>query len=89
MSHHTKEEVRRRYQNLPPILKEALFSADIAEKMFAIGVKNTLTIEQIGAMSEETGYIILGFTAPKDFVEVIAQRLVIEREQAQKIAPQF
>ncbi|MDP3772087.1 MAG: hypothetical protein Q8Q94_01770 [bacterium] len=89
MPRHSQQDVKRRYEKLPPILKEALFSADIAEKMFAIGVKNTLTIEQIGAMSEETGYIILGLTAPKDFVEVLAKRLGMEREITQKIAQEI
>ncbi|MBI2053653.1 MAG: hypothetical protein HYT41_02825 [Candidatus Sungbacteria bacterium] len=86
MSVHTKQERDERYERLPQVLKEALFSADIAEKMFALGKKYGLTMEKIGFMSEEAGFVVLGLTPPRAFTAALAERLGIPADAAEKIA---
>ena len=83
---YTKQERDERYERLPQVLKEALFSADIAEKMFALGKKYALTMEKIGFMSEEAGLVVLGLTPPRAFTAVLAERLQIPADAAEKIA---
>lgn len=83
---YTKQQLEERYQKLPDILKEAIFSAEVAEKLFEIGKKNGLTIEKVGFMAEETGRVILGLTRPSEFAGVLAERLGVSADAAQKIA---
>src|SRR3990167_3766263 len=83
---YTKQERDERYERLPQVLKEALFSADIAEKMFALGKKYALTMEKIGFMSEEAGFVVLGLTPPRAFTAALAERLQIPADAAEKIA---
>lgn len=86
MPRYSQREIEERYQKLPPILKEAMFSPDIANKMFEIGKKFGLTIEEIGFLAEETGYIILGLTRPQQFVDALTTRLNVGQDKAKTIA---
>ncbi|MEK7082467.1 MAG: hypothetical protein AAB915_02205 [Patescibacteria group bacterium] len=83
---YAKEELEERYKKLPAALKDAMFSPEVAEKMFEIGKKNGLTIEKTGFMAEETGFIILGLTQPREFVKILSDRLETDRDAAGKIA---
>lgn len=83
---YAKEELEERYKKLPSVLKDAMFSPEVAEKMFEIGKKNGLTIEKTGFMAEETGFIILGLTQPREFVKILSDRLDTDRDTASKIA---
>lgn len=83
---YTKQELTERYEKLPDALKDAMFSADVAEKIFAAGKKHGLTIEKIGFLAEETGRVILGVTRPNEFVAVLAERLGATPDAAQNIA---
>lgn len=86
MAQYTKEQLEELYKKLPEELKSALFSADIAEKIFTIGRKLLLTIEEIGFIGEEVGYFILGLTKPRDFVEKLNSRLDLDEEEAAQLA---
>src|SRR3989344_4316248 len=86
MSSYTQEQIKNHYDRLPDVLKHAMYSADIAEKMFALGKKHGLTVEKIGLMSEETGYVIMGLTPPRVFTTALAERLQIPADAAEKIA---
>lgn len=86
MPTYSKQQLDAQYEKLPLSLKEALFSAGVAEKMFEIGKKNGLTIEKTGFMAEETGLIILGLLAPRDFAASLSKRLEISLDKAQAIA---
>lgn len=89
MGKYTEQQLWDRYQKLPQILRDALFGVDTAEKLYQIGRKFGLTIEQTGFMAEETGYIIVGFTSPRDFIGVLINRLGIEADQARDIAKEI
>ncbi len=89
MPRHPIELARKHYEGLPAILKQALFSTEIAEKMFEIGKKFGLTIEKTGIMAEETGYIMLGLTRPNELVGNLASELGTGTDQAQDIAAEI
>ncbi len=86
MGKYTKQQLEERYTRLPPILQETLFSPEVAEKLFEIGKKNGITIEKIGFAAEETGFVILGLTRPREFVSELASRLEVDDDTARKIA---
>lgn len=83
---YAKQELEERYKKLPEVLKDVMFSPEVAEKMFEIGKKNGLTIEKTGFMAEETGFVILGLTQPQKFVDILSDRLDADRNTASKIA---
>ncbi|TSC73471.1 MAG: hypothetical protein G01um101470_77 [Parcubacteria group bacterium Gr01-1014_70] len=75
-----------RIENLPPQLKEAMFSPDNTDKMFEIGKRHSLHIDKLGEMAHETGLLMLGVTHPNEFVGNLAERLQVDRATASKIA---
>ncbi|MBI3631227.1 MAG: hypothetical protein HY221_02720 [Candidatus Sungbacteria bacterium] len=86
---YAKQELDERYKKLPKALKDAMFSPEIAEKIFDIGKRNGLNIEKTGFIAEETGFIILGLTQPREFVGILADRLGTDRDAAYKIASEI
>lgn len=86
MQNYTQQELKERYEKLPEVLKNAMFSADIAAKIFEIGKKHSLTIEKIGLMAEEVGYLILGLTRPTELVSALGEALGVKENQTKEIA---
>lgn len=86
MPTYTQEELVNRYEKLPQALKDAIFSEVNAEKMYALGKRNGLTIDQIGVVTSETGYVILGIAHPRDFIRNLKQKLNIDQERVEQIA---
>lgn len=84
-----KEQLDTQLAKLPPPLREALFSADVAEKTFDIGEKHGLNIEKIGFLAEEVGYVVLGLVAPRDFISALEKRLSTDADTTQKIASEI
>lgn len=86
MPRFTQEQLNEQFKKLPPALKDALFSADVADKIMTIGRKYALNIEKIGFLAEETGYIMLGLSRADEFVSMLAERIDISRVAASEIA---
>ncbi|MBI3273692.1 MAG: hypothetical protein HYZ69_00965, partial [Candidatus Colwellbacteria bacterium] len=86
MKTHTQDEIDDRFGKLPKILQDALFDPKAAQIIFAIGERFELTIEKIGFLAEETGFIILGFTRPTIFKDAVKERLGIDEAKAQLVA---
>lgn len=86
MPKYTKEQLEAQYKKLPDALKDALFSVDVASKIYGIGRKFGLTIEKTGFAAEETGYVVLGLTQPQDFAQLLGERLEVKIDEAKEIA---
>lgn len=82
----TQQQIDARLEKLPEVLKDALYSADIAEKMYVLGKKFGLSDEKIGFMAEETGYVILGLTPPREFVPALQEALGLDAEKTRELA---
>lgn len=82
MKQYTQQELNSHYSQLPEVLKDAMFSADVAEKIYQIGERSSFNETQISAMAEETGYLILGVTEPKEFVKNLADRVGVGEDAA-------
>lgn len=88
MQRYTKQQARDQYTKLPRVLKEAIFSEEIAEKLYDIGHRNGLNIEKTGFLAEESGYVVLGLTRPREFVGQLIKRLEVTTDKAKEIAGQ-
>lgn len=86
MKTRTQDEIDDRFGKLPNVLQDALFDPKIAQKIFAIGDQFELTIEQIGFLAEETGFVMLGFTRPNMFKDAIKERLGVDNTRGESIA---
>lgn len=85
MPKYTQQQLEEKYDNLPEDLRAALFNVDIANKMFEIGKKNRLTIEETGNVSEEAGLVILGLEKPQNLLANIKNRLNLDESEIKKI----
>ena len=86
---YTQEELRERYLKLPKQLQDALFSVDSAEAIRQIGEKHKLMIDKIGLLADETGYVMLGLTHPKDFISRIVERLGVDQKTSRELAEEI
>jgi len=82
---YTKEQLRERYDQVPPELQDAFISVDNFDVIQEIGKGAGLHIDQVGRLSEEVGLVILGFVHPKDFRERIKEKIGISDDEANLI----
>lgn len=78
--------IEKQLEKIPPEIKKAFFSVETAEKIADIGKNNGLLLDKISDLIEETGLTMIGLKHSKDFVQIITERLNIEKSIAQKIA---
>jgi len=81
----SQEKIDAQYKKLPEPLREALYSAENAQKIFEIGKKNGLNVDKIGLLAEEVGYVILGLTRGNEFANFLKEMLQINEEKAHAI----
>jgi|GEM_PF-5116205 len=70
-----EEDIQKKFETLPQVIKEAITSVDFAEKLQSIGRNSNLHLDQLDLLFEEVGYVMLGETRPQDFNQKIADRL--------------
>jgi len=82
---YTQEEILKKYQSLPEDIQEAIFSMDTANIIQKIAKENSLNVEKMGTLADETGLLMLGITKPSEFISNLASRLSINNETAKKV----
>ena len=83
---YTPQQLREIYLKLPQDLRDALFDVNSSELVRTIGEKHKLTIDKIGELASETGYVMLGMTHPNQFISNLAERLEVDKAKAKEIA---
>ncbi len=78
-------KIIEQFKNLPQKLKDALFSEETTDAIFAIGKENNLTVYQMGELADETGLIILGLTRPEEYAKNVAQKIGTDAPTTNKI----
>lgn len=78
--------LREKFEKLPPKLREAIASVDTANIVLNIGRTNGLSIDKIGGLASETGYIMSGVASTKDFIPTLTEILGVSNEKAKAIA---
>lgn len=86
MQDYTQEQIKKRYLALPEDLKDAMWSVDSSNIIQSIGKKHNLHIDQMGELASETGYVLLGFTRPENYIKNLSARLNINIKDARDIA---
>ncbi|NOY35387.1 MAG: hypothetical protein GXP44_00445 [bacterium] len=86
MSNISAEQFRELYKKLPEDLRGAISSADSGEALRDIAKKHGLAVDKSGELADETGSVMLGVTAPKDFVRNLERRLEVDGKTAREIA---
>jgi hypothetical protein len=81
-----ESEYHARYRTLPAVVQDALDSTDRMDVLKKIGDKYGLHIDMIGVLGEETAFVMLGTTHPRDFAEHLRKKLSVTHEVAQQIA---
>ena len=84
-----QEEIITKYQELPEDLQRALVSPSFSNAITETGKKEGLAIDKIGELAEETGFVMLGMTAPSDYVKNLTARLGVPQEKAKMIAEEI
>lgn len=85
----TQQQIDEQYQKLPLALREAAYGSDIANKIYEIGQKFALTIEEMGFLAEEATYVILGLVRPENFARQLEERLKTDDEEAAEIVKEI
>lgn len=85
-TNYTEDALREKFETLPQGLRQAIASVDTANAVQTIAKKYLLHVDQMGALSSETGLVLLGLTHPRDFTKNLSARLRISEQRALEIA---
>ncbi len=77
--------IEKQLDKVNPLIKRVFFSIAVAEEIAEIGKRNGLLLDQIDTLIEETGYMVIGLKASRDFVNIISNTLKIRETVARKI----
>jgi len=83
---YTEDALREKFESLPQGLRQAIASVDTANAVQTIAKRYILHVDQMGALSSETGLVLLGLTHPRDFTKNLAARLRVSEQRALEIA---
>lgn len=82
----TSDQLEAQFANLPTDIQEAISSTNTSKIMLEIGKKNRLHIDQMQELSAITGYLMMGFIKPQDFVDELTNEARIPQSLAVLIA---
>lgn len=74
-------DLQKKFESLPSDLKDALTSVDLSEKLQRIGKDQGLHLDQVDALMEEIGFVMLGETKPDEFGSKVSSRLGLPPEK--------
>lgn len=86
MDNKKRDEIIKRYEELPEDIQKAYFSSATSDAIFEVGKKHGLVIEKMGELADETGLVMLGMTKPNEFIKNLEHRLEVEAIKAKEIA---
>jgi hypothetical protein len=81
----TAAEAQKKYETLPSEIKNLLYSKELTSTIQRIGEKNKLHFDQMGILEVEVSNVLLGFTETRDFPQILAQSLSMDRAKADSI----
>src|SRR3989344_1121569 len=79
------EIIRERFSKLPELLRNAITSADVPEKLRTIATKHRLHIDQGQLLENETYLVMLGLDTTENFTRNIKKELGIDEIMAREI----
>lgn len=86
----TVEGILKEYlPKLPQKLREAILSVDFRKNIEVVGKKNSLHINQVGLLENETVLVLLGLESGNDYARNIRRELQITEDRAREITKQI
>lgn len=82
----TEEELEKRYQSLPPELKEALSDKKLSEKVDLIGKEFKISEEAIEELAAISGEVFLGILPLSNLAKELKEKLNISENESQALA---
>ncbi|HEY4501901.1 MAG TPA: hypothetical protein VJJ20_02445 [Candidatus Paceibacterota bacterium] len=80
-----QQQVQKRLAELPQDVQAAVRSAELGQKVQAIGKKHALHIDQVGKLEDEVYLVMLGFADPSEFAASLAEELGLAKDQAVEV----
>lgn len=80
------KQIQNRIAELPPNVRAAVESADLAPKVRAIGTRHQLHIDQTGELEDEVMLAMLGFSPLDTLAARLTQTLRVSQADGEKIA---
>ena len=82
---YTKEEIEKKFAELPADIQSFVFSADMEAALQEVGTKNQLHVDQAGALETETVDTMTGLESSESFAERIMDSLEVDEKKAAAI----
>lgn len=82
---YSTEEYNQIFDRLPSEIQDVIESYDTSKKMWAIGQKHRLHIDDIGKLNDIILDVMMGITASKDFIDEIVKEIKISKLDASAI----
>jgi hypothetical protein len=74
-----------RFDRLPEEVKKTIEESNYQQKLYAIGNRNKLTIEQIGILEKDTTNVLLGIDSPDEYAATLRADLGIQDSQLRSV----
>lgn len=85
----TPQTLSKLFKALPQDVRDIYSSDKTTEALITIGKKYSVHIDKLGGLVDETGFVLLGKTHPKDYIRNISARLNLKPEDAKSIAEEI
>jgi hypothetical protein len=82
---YTKEQYKKQYSVLPPVIKDFMAKEETIEKILDIGKKYNLHIDQLQILNEEVGLVLHGLEKPGNFINNLRKYLGLSEDIANLI----
>lgn len=86
---YTPEEIQKKFDSLPPDVKDLVYGADMLSVIQKVGERYKLHIDQLTTLEAETADVLTGFSKPEEFVANLVASLSVDRTQAESIAKEI
>ena len=86
LSNETQRTIQDQFVTLPKDVQDAILSPTLRNALDTLQTRNSLTIEQAGAVENETLFIMLGLEHPRDYLKNLSRETSLPPEKARQIA---
>lgn len=70
--------LKEKFNSLPERLQNAITDSDYQNKLLTISQKYKITVEQLGALEQETSFVLLGITLARDYASDLKSQLKLD-----------
>lgn len=86
---YTQEQLKDKYNSLPPDIKKAMDSVEIGVLVVEIGEKHGLMLDLQGMLMDQVTLVLLGVISTSGFTDSLVKNLEIDRKTASMISAEI